>query len=162
MSSPLLDEFRAVVRPEGVDENDHLNMGYYVVVFDLATDVFMDSLGLTRAGKDARGVTTFTLESHVTYLRELREGDPIRITTQLLDFDSKRFHYIHQMLHEREGYLASTNELVSLHVSQQTRRAAAIDADIQERLKHTLELHSAHPRPPQAGRRIGLASGRAG
>jgi acyl-CoA thioester hydrolase len=152
--------YRDVVRPEWIDENGHLNMGYYVVVFDLATDAWLDHVGLTRAFKDATGVTTFSLESHVTYLRELRENAPLRFATQLLDFDEKRIHYIHHMFHAAEGYLASTNELLSLHVSQATRRAAPMAPELQQRLAQLRETHGALPIPPQVGRRIGLHSGR--
>ena len=108
------DRYRDVVRPEWIDENGHMNVGYYVVVFDYATDEFLDYIGLTRDYKDAHGVTTFTLEAHVTYQRELREGAPLRFTTQLLGFDEKRIHYAHEMYHAEEGFLASTNELLSL------------------------------------------------
>ena len=68
------DEFRDVVRPAWIDENHHLNMGYYVVVFDFATDAWLDHLGLDRAHKTSQGVTTFTLEAHINYLREVGEG----------------------------------------------------------------------------------------
>lgn len=154
--------YRDRVRADWVDENGHLNMGYYVVVFDKATDAFLDHIGLTRSYKDAHGVTTFSLESHVTYLRELGEGAPLRFTTQLLGFDEKRIHYIHGMYHADEDFLASTNELMSLHVSQSSRRATPMADEIRERLAGLLELHAALPQPSQVGRSIGLRSGRAG
>ena len=152
------DGYRDCVRPEWIDENQHLNMGYYVVVFDLATDAWLDYVGLGAAHKRRKGVTTFTLESHVNYLRELREGDPIRFTTQLLEFDAKRIHYFHQMWHADEDFLAATNELMSLHVSQTTRRAAPMASEVVERLSAIRDEHARLPRPDQAGRRIGLDS----
>ncbi len=136
MADPLapFDRYRATVLPEWIDENGHLNVGYYVVVFDYATDEFLDYIGLTRDYKDAHGVTTFTLEAHVTYQRELREGDPLRFTTQLLGFDAKGIHYTHEMRHADEGFLASTNELISIHVSQEAPRGATMAPGILERL----------------------------
>lgn len=151
-----LDAYRDVVRSEWIDHNRHLNMGYYVVVFDLATDAFLDYIGLTREYKSTNGVMTFSLESHVTYRRELGEGDELRFTTQLLDFDEKRFHYFHQMYHAREGYLAATNELLSLHVSQETRRSAPMAPEILDRLAKILRAHRELPTPPQVGRVMGL------
>jgi len=160
-SSPFAG-YQDVVQPEWIDENGHLNMGYYVVVFDRATDAFLDHIGLTREYKADHEVTTFSLESHVTYLRELHEGDPLRFETQLLAFDAKRIHYFHRMLHAEQRFLAATNELMSLHVSQATRRAAPLADSIRERLTRLLALHASLPRPAQAGRRIGLEAGRAG
>ena len=152
------DEYRDVVRPEWIDENGHLNMGFYVVVFDFATDAWLDSIGIDSEHKRDRNVTTFTLEAHVNYLREVREGDPLRFTTQLLGFDEKRIHYVHCMHHQREGFVAATNELMSLHVSALTRRAAPMAPIVRERLRELLQLHAALEPPAQVGRRIGLES----
>ena len=35
------DGYRDIVRPEWIDHNRHMNMGYYLVVFDFATDEFL-------------------------------------------------------------------------------------------------------------------------
>ncbi len=133
-----------------------MNVGYYVVVFDYATDEFLDYIGLTRAYKEAHGVTTFTLEAHVTYQRELRERAPLRFTTQLLGFDAKRIHYTHEMYHAQEGLLAATNELISIHVSQETRRGAPMAPEILERLEQIRAAHEKLKVPSYIGRVIGL------
>src|SRR5437879_2048004 len=91
-------------------------------------------IGLDATHRRERAVTTFCLEAHVTYHREVREGDPLRFTTLLLGHDAKRIHYIHEMYHAQEGYLAATNELMSLHVSEATRQSAPMAAEILELL----------------------------
>jgi acyl-CoA thioester hydrolase len=153
-----LDAYRDRVRPEWMDHNGHMNMGFYVVVFDFATDEFFRWIGLDAAHRSAKRVTTFALEAHVTYHREVREGDPLRFTTLLLAHDVKRLHYFHQMFHAEEGYLAATNELMSLHVSEETRRGAPMAPEILERLRPIQKAHDQLPRPPQVGRRMGLAT----
>jgi acyl-CoA thioester hydrolase len=155
LAAPL-DRYRDVVRSEWIDHNEHMNVGYYLVVFDYATDAFFDWVGLNAAHRAARGITTFCLEAHVTYHREVRGGDPLRFTTQLLAHDDKRIHYFHAMYHGGEGWLAATNELMSLHVSRATRRGAPIAPDILARLAAIQRAHDTLPRPPQAGRAIGL------
>jgi acyl-CoA thioester hydrolase len=157
IESPL-DAYRDVVRPEWIDNNRHMNMGYYVVVFDLATDEFMHWIGLDAEHRRAHAITTFCLEAHVTYHREVREGDPLRFTTQLLAHDAKRLHYIHAMYHAADGYLAATNELMSLHVALATRRAAAMAPGVLARLAAIQAAHDGLPRPPQVGRVMGLTS----
>ena len=156
MRSVLFDHHREVVRPEWIDDNDHMNMGYYVVAFDLATDAWLTYVGLSEAERASRRVTTFSLESHVTYVREVFEGDALRFTTRLLGFDKKRIHYFHEMFHEGEGYLAATNELMSLHVSQDTRRAATMAPELLDRLSAVLQEHASLPTPAQVGRRLGM------
>jgi acyl-CoA thioester hydrolase len=155
MQAPF-DVYRDRVRPEWIDHNGHMNMGYYVVVFDLATDEFFRTVGLDEAHRRARRVTTFALEIHVTYHREVRAGDLLRFTTLLLAHDSKRLHYFHQMYHADEGYLAATNELMSLHVSEETRRGAPMAPEVLDRLRQIQATHDRLPRPPQVGRRLGL------
>ena len=152
------DAYRDVVRAEWIDNNQHMNMGYYVVVFDLATDEFFRWVGLDEGHRRERRATTFCLEAHVTYHREVRAGDPLRFTTLLLAYDTKRIHYLHEMYHAREGYLAATNELMSLHVSEATRRGAPMAPEILARLARIRKAHDALPRPPQAGRAISLAA----
>jgi len=152
------DAFRDVVRPEWIDNNEHMNMGYYVVVFDLATDEFLRWVGLDEAHRREHRVTTFCLEAHVTYHREVRAGDPLRFTTLLLAHDAKRIHYFHEMYHAREGYLAATNELMSLHVREATRRGAPMAPEILARLARIQKAHDALPRPPQVGHTFGLAA----
>lgn len=152
------DVYRDVVRPEWIDHNRHMNMGYYLVVFDFATDEWFRYLGLGHMHREAHDVTTFCLEAHVTYHREVKEGDLLRFTTWLLDHDAKRIHYLHHMYHAVDGYLAATNELMTLHVSRATRRGAPMASVVMERLARVQSAHDALPRPPQVGRRIGLAA----
>jgi acyl-CoA thioester hydrolase len=152
------DGYRDVVRPEWIDHNQHMNMGYYLVVFDFATDEFLRWVGLDEAYRAAHAVTTFCLEAHVTYHREVRPADPLRFTTLLLGHDARRIHYFHAMYHATEGYLAATNELMSLHVSQTTRRGAPMAPEILERLEGIQRAHDRLPRPPQVGRVMGLGA----
>lgn len=150
------DRYRDTVRPEWIDHNRHMNMGFYLVVFDLATDEFLAWAGLGAEHRRARDVTTFCLEAHVTYHREVRAGDPLRFTTQLLAHDEKRVHYVHAMWHAEARYLAATNELMSLHVSGATRRAAPMAPEVLARLARIQAVHGRLPVPPQVGRRMGL------
>lgn len=152
------DAYRDRVRPEWIDDNGHMNVGYYLVVFDYATDEFLGWVGLDERHRRERGVTTFCLEAHVTYHRELRAGDPLRFSTRLLAYDAKRLHYFHELYHADEGYLAATNELMSLHVNAMTRRGAPMAPEILGRLAHIKKTHDALPRPPQVGRTIGLGA----
>ena len=151
------DQYRDVVRADWIDQNRHLNMGYYLVVFDFATDEWMRHVGLDAGHRRAHGVTTFCLETHLVYHREVREGDPLRFTTRLLAHDAKRLHYVHEMYHATDGYLAATNELMSLHVSEATRRSAPMAPPILARLARLQAAHDALAPPAHVGRRIGLA-----
>ena len=147
---------REVIRPEWCDYNGHMNLAFYVLVFDHATDALWDMLGIGLDYRNRTDNSTFTVESHITYDREVLEGDEIRCTTQLLGFDDKRIHYFHRMYHAGDGYLASTTELLGVHVDLTVRRVAPMPPDVQARLGETMEAHRGFGPPEQAGRVIGL------
>lgn len=153
---------RTEVKPEWIDFNGHLNAGYYFVIFDDSVTDFMAFVGLDRAHRDKHNVTTFSVEGHITFEREMSLGAPIEIRSQLLGWDAKKFHYINVMHHRTEGWIAATNELLSMHISLDTRRSAPMAEEVQHRLASIYDVHRQMPVPPQVGRVIGLKSGRAG
>jgi acyl-CoA thioester hydrolase len=155
LSAPF-DRHRATVLKEWIDWNGHMNVGYYIVAFDKATDTLCNQLGIGwEYTRDKIGMT-FVLEAHATYDREVKEGDPLRITTQILDHDSKRVHYIHNMYHADEGFLAATNELILMNIDYASRRAAPWPAETMRRLDTLAPIHAKLPKPPQAGRVIAI------
>ncbi len=147
---------RESVQADWIDYNGHMNLAYYMLAFDHATDAFFDYVGLGEAYMAANDCSTFTLEAHITYDRELLAGAPMRFETQLLEHDAKRLHYMHFMYHTEEGYLASTNELISLHVDMGVRRSAPMPDDVRARLDRIAASHARLPRPEQAGRVISI------
>jgi acyl-CoA thioester hydrolase len=165
MEQPIPAPFvglRTVVEPEWIDDNGHFNAGYYFVVFDDSVTDFMNFVGLDRAHRDRHAVTTFSVEGHITFEREMNLGDPIEIRSLLLGWDAKKIHSINLMYHGSDGWLAATNELLSMHISTETRRSAPMAPEIQERLAAILAAHTELPTPPQVGRVIGVKAGRAG
>ena len=143
---------RGAVLPGWIDYNGHLNLAYYMVAFDHGTDAFWDAFGLDDSYRARTGTSTYALESHLTYQRELREGDPFRVSTLLLDFDSKRIHYFHWMHHDAENYLAATNELLFINVDVERSRSTAFAPEMLETLGEIRRAHRRLEVPPQAGR----------
>jgi len=139
------------VRPEWIDYNGHMNVGYYHVAFDLAAEDFFQYLGFTPDYRRQHDATTFALESHLNFLREVKEGDPLRFEARLLDHDAKRIHYYQEMFHATEGYLAASCETLGAHVDQKARRTAPMPGAILERLAAAKAAHAVLPRPWQVG-----------
>ncbi len=143
-----------VVRPEWIDYNGHMNVAYYVLAFDHACDAFLDYVGLDEAYRARTGGSTFAVECHVTYQREVGEGDALRFSIQLLGYDEKRIHFFVRMFHADDGFLAATTEWLSLHVDLPARRVAAMPTEIASRLAEIYAVHRDLPPPPEAGRVI--------
>ena len=140
------------VAPSWIDYNGHMNVAYYHMAFDQATDVFLSQIGLGEDYLRRANGSMFALEDHITYQSELRLGEPFRITLQLLDVDQKRLHYFLRMFHGEKGLLVATCEHLSIYVDMTTRRSAAIPEEVQNRLRDILSEHGELPRPEEAGR----------
>jgi len=150
----LLCLYRGCVQAEWIDYNGHMNLAYYVLAFDYATDAFLDYLGLTEDFRARQQASTFAAEIHVNYLRELHRGDSFRISTQLLGYDHKRIHYFHRLYHADEGWLAATNELMSLYMDMGQRRVTSMPGEITDALDSLMASHRGLAWPEQAGRSI--------
>lgn len=151
-----IERWREPILPEWCDYNGHMNVAFYVLVFDHATDAFWDVLGIGLDYRERTGYSTFTVEAHITYDREVKEGDEVRCATQLLGFDDKRIHYFHRMYHAVDNYLAATTEILAVHVDLSIRRVAPMPDDIQSRLAAVMDAHRGLAAPDEAGRVIAM------
>src|SRR6187399_3153951 len=123
------------VEPQWIDYNGHLNMAYYNVLFDRAVDEVYELIGIGADYLKRANHSTFTAEVHLRYLRELHANDPVRVTFQLLDFDSKRLHFFKQLFHATEGWVSATSESLSLHIDMQTKKTAVFPDDVKKTLR---------------------------
>ncbi len=157
---PPLSPLETTVQPDWIDYNGHMNVAFYVLAFDKATDGLLDHLGLGEAYRRATNHSMYALEAHVTYDRELKLGERLAIDTQLIDADAKRLHFFHRMIHAEAGYLAATSELLALHVDLAGPKAAPMPPAALAALVLLLAAHQRLPPPPQLGRRIAIKRAR--
>ncbi len=142
--------YRGTVLPEWIDLNDHMNVAYYVLAFDLAIDSLWNIFGITADHVRDNDSSTFAVECHVRYLRELRLDDPFLVTTQVLAYDAKRIHQFMRMYHGTEGYLVATTEWMNLHVDLKLRRVAPWPEHIIEGIAHFAERQGSWTWPDAA------------
>ena len=160
MSLPApLDQHRESVRQEWIDYNGHLNVAYYGVVFDHATDVFFDHIGLDDAYRQDSGCSTFAVETHTRFLREARLHDVLRVTTQFIAYDEIRLHFFHRMYHQGEDHVVATYENLSLHVDMSQRRVAPMPPETLQRLEQVMAAHRCLPVPEEVGQGIAMKRG---
>ena len=139
-----------------IDYNGHLNMAYYNVLFDRGIDEAYTLLGIGESYLKSAKCSLFSAEVHIRYLRELHAGAPVRVTFQLLGYDSKRLHFFQQLFHATEGWVSATSENLSLHVDMDKRKTCAFPAAAARALGQMLASHSRLPLPEAAGRRIAM------
>lgn len=135
------------VKPQWVDSYRHLNMGYYLVAYDLQTDRLWPHLGLGTSLKKG-GLGTFAAEAWLDYQREMTEGMPIGAESMVLAADDKRLLVKHRMFHFTEGWTASEHEVLYLCVDLNIRRVTTWPAEVRDIL--------ASQATGEAGKRITL------
>ena len=114
---------------EWTDYNGHLNVAFYVRVFDIAADIMLDNfkMGGRSAKQDKK--TTFVAEMYTAYKQEVRLGEEVETHLNYVDHDKKRIHYKLSMFHKEKKYLAATNEVLSLYVDLDKRKVVEFEQD---------------------------------
>jgi len=152
----MLDYGDVTVLPEYIDANGHMNVGYYTLLFDKALDLPWARLGIYSQQLLKSGMSSFALETHLTYQRELKLGDKLQFKLFMLDYDAKRVHYFLQMYNAQAGYLAATCEQISICMDMNARRSAAWSETARTNIEALHALHKQRPRPAEVGRAIGI------
>ena len=129
------------VKKEWTDYNGHLNVAFYVHVFDLAADVMLDNfkMGGMSAKKDKK--TTFVAEMYTAYKQEVRLGEEVETHLTYVDHDKKRIHYRLSMFHKEKKYLAATNEVLSLYVDLDKRKVIEFDQDRLKLMDESIKMN---------------------
>ena len=127
------------VKFEWTDYNGHMNLAFYIHLFDSAWEVLLQKFNI---GEDAAKIekrTTFAVESHTTYDMEVKVGDEVDINLLFIDFDKKRIVYKLEMIHKSEKYLAATTEVCSLYVDLNSRKVTEFEESKSNLIKNFIE-----------------------
>ncbi len=154
ISAPL-DLYSTVVEPDWVDYNGHMTEWAFLTAFGWASDALFRHIGIDEAYR-AGGHSYYTVETHISHLREASVGEPLRVTTQVLGSDAKRLHIFHTMY--RDGEPLCTGEQMLVHVDTGAGRSAPLLAGPAAAVAAIAEVHASMPKPPQAGRRMGIVT----
>lgn len=151
-----LPSYRDTVRMEWVDYNGHLRDASYMLIFSLATDALIERIGLPAAVREARSRSIYTLEAHINYLRETREGAEVRVDMRVLGHDAKRLHLYLEMFADSRPEPAAACEQMLAHVDTRVPHSVPFDDDVAGQVHALAAAHRALPPPRYAGRLIGL------
>ena len=116
------------IKKEWTDYNGHMNVAYYVLIFDLyAAEILMTKFNMGEKSAKETNKSTMVVESHITYNQELKEGDEVDLNLIYFSHDKKRLLYKFEMKHKTKKYLASTIEILSLYVDLEKRKVAEFE-----------------------------------
>lgn len=152
------DRYRGEVRPEWIDLNGHMNLAYYTVLFDFATDLLFETIGIGKEYKQTTNHGTFVVETHNLYEQELLVGERVRVVTQILGADDKRVHLAHEMYGASGDGRAATQELMFLSIDLGLRRVVPFLPNVRGNIAAAAAAHAVLPRPAWAGRRLAMST----
>jgi carnitine 3-dehydrogenase len=141
------------VPPDWVDYNGHVHESRYLQAFGDSSDALFRYIGIDAAYLDSGG-SYYTVETHLSHLREASAGDLLHVTTQVLGFDDKRLHVFHELYRSGEKAPLATAEQMFLHVDSAGARASPADPELLGRIAKIAAAHAALPWPERAGRAI--------
>ncbi len=147
---------RGEVLPEWIDINGHMNVASYVTAFEVAVYALWERFGMPVDYQETSGNTTFAVETHTTYKRELGEGDSYIMTAQVLAYDDKRVHSFLCMYDAKQAFLAATIEWLGLHVAISNRRVARWPAEVLGGIQAFVDAQAGSQVPAEARRQIRL------
>ncbi len=135
--------YRATIPEQYRDENGHMNVRWYLHIFDEAGYPLVERVGLTPEYQRQHGTGGFDLEHHLHYLNEVHIGDTVVVYARLLARSAKRIHYMLFMVNETRGTLASIFECVNSFADLTVRRTAPYPDEIAGRIDALLATHQA-------------------
>ena len=116
-----------IIKKEWTDYNNHMNMAYYVLVFDQIWEIILEKFKMGEQSAKTTNMSTMVVETHTTYNNEVKEGDEVEINLTFLDHDKKRLHYKMEMIEKSSKKLSATLEMLSLYIDLNKRRVAEFE-----------------------------------
>ena len=116
-----------IIKKEWTDYNNHMNVAYYVLVFDEAWEVMLQKFKMGENSAKTNEMSTMVVETYITYNNEVKEGEEVNIFLTYFDHDKKRLHYRLEMIEKSSKKLSATIELLSLYVDLRERKVSEFE-----------------------------------
>jgi len=114
---------------EWTDYNNHMNLSYYILVFDMGAEVFLSKFKMGEHSAKTTKKSTMVVETHTTYDNEVKEGDEVDVFLSHFDHDKKRLHYKLEMYDKGKNALSATTEVLSLYIDLNLRKVSEFEKE---------------------------------
>ena len=114
---------------EWTDYNNHMNLSYYILVFDLGAEVILSKFKMGEHSAKTTKKSTMVVETHTTYNQEVKEGDLVDVVLSHFDHDKKRLQYKLEMYDKSKNTLSATTEVLSLYIDLNLRKVAEFEKE---------------------------------
>jgi len=114
---------------EWTDYNNHMNLSYYILVFDLGAEVILSKFKMGEHSAKTTKKSTMVVETHTTYNNEVKEGDEVDVFLSHFGHDKKRLHYKLEMYDKGINTLSATTEVLSLYIDLNLRKVSEFEKE---------------------------------
>ena len=118
-----------IIKKEWIDYNNHMNMAYYVLVFDDVWEIMLEKFLMGEKSAKSSNRSTMVVETYTTYNSEVKLDDEVEINLSFFDHDKKRLHYKMEMIDKSSGKLSATLEMLSLYIDLEKRKVTEFEED---------------------------------
>jgi acyl-CoA thioester hydrolase len=141
MSVHIADQ---IIKKEWTDYNNHMNMAYYVLVFDQIWEIILEKFKMGEQSAKTTKMSTMIVETHTTYNNEVKEGDEVEINLTFFDHDKKRLHFKMEMIEKSSKKLSATLEMLSLYIDLNKRRVAEFEDEKVKLMDNFINLNKSN------------------
>ena len=118
-----------VIKKEWTDYNNHMNMAYYVMVFDQTWENMLEKFMMGENSAKTIKRSTMVVETHTTYNNEVKQGEEVEINITFFDHDKKRLHFKLEMIETTSRKLSATLESLSLYIDLDKRKVTEFEEE---------------------------------
>ena len=118
-----------IIKKEWIDYNNHMNMAYYILVFDDVWEIILKKFKMGESSAKSSSMSTMVVETHTTYNSEVKLGDEVEINLTFFDHDKKRLHFKMEMIETNSRKLSATLESLSLYIDLDKRKVTEFEDD---------------------------------
>ena len=118
-----------IIKKEWTDYNNHMNMAYYVLVFDQLWEIVLAKFKMGEQSAKTSQMSTMVVETHTTYNNEVKEGDEVEVNLTFFDHDKKRIHFKMEMIEKSSKKLSATLEMLSLYIDLNKRKVSEFEEE---------------------------------
>ena len=112
---------------EWTDYNNHMNLSYYILVFDKGAEVFLSKFKMGENSAKTTKKSTMVVETHTTYNNEVKENEDVDVFLTHFNHDKKRLHYKLEMYEKTKNTLSATTEVLSLYIDLNLRKVTEFE-----------------------------------
>jgi|TARA_B100002003_G_C13758534_1_gene377093 acyl-CoA thioester hydrolase len=125
-----------VVTKDMCDINGHMNVAYYLKIFDEYSRPIFEEIGFNSQSS----FSIFALEDSLRYLKEFLLGDTVFPRFRIVNVNSKLIHIVGVLIN-KNGELSSISETIVAHVDMDSRRTLDMPDEFYCKVKTIKEAH---------------------